>query len=91
MLRYAQRSNEKLRHRRQQLRQKLQHLCASLLFKKAEIAYFTECANVREILEYQISIGTKISEIGQSVKNDIGATLIYFTTSEQHRDCNNYI
>ena len=68
MLRYAQRSNEKLRHRRQQLRQKLQHLCASLLFKKVEIAYFTECANVREILEYQIGIGTKISEIGQSVK-----------------------
>ena len=62
-LRYAQRSNEKLRHRRQQLRQKLQHLCASLLCKKAVIAYFTECAIVREIPEYRIGIGTEISEI----------------------------
>ena len=64
MLRYAQCSNEKLRHRKQQLRQKLQHLCASLLFKNAEIAYFTECANVREIPEYRIGIGTELSEIG---------------------------
>ena len=52
-LRYAERSKEKLRLRRKKLRQKLQHLCASLLFKKAEIAYFTECANVREISEYR--------------------------------------
>ena len=49
-LRYAQRSNEKLRHTRQQLLQKLQHLCASNIFKKADIVYFTECANVREDL-----------------------------------------
>ena len=39
----AQHLNEKLRQRRQQLRQKLQHLCTSLLIKKAEIAYFTKC------------------------------------------------
>ena len=35
----AQQSNERLWHRMQQLQQKLQHLCASLLFKEAEIAY----------------------------------------------------
>ena len=53
-LRYAQRSNEKLRHRRQQLRQKLQHLCASFLFKEAEFAYFTKCANVlKKICKYR--------------------------------------
>ena len=38
VLRYAQRSNEKLRHRGKQLRQKLQHLSIILLFKKVEIA-----------------------------------------------------
>ena len=40
VLTYAQRSNEKFRHRGKQLWQKLQHLSVSLLFKKAEI----ECA-----------------------------------------------
>ena len=61
-LRYAQRSNENLRHRRQQLRQKLQLLCTSLLFKKAEIVYFTECAKC-SIPKYRIGIGTEISKI----------------------------
>ena len=37
VLRYTQCLNETLRHRRQQFEQKLQHLWASLLFKKAKI------------------------------------------------------
>ena len=37
VLRYTQCLNKTLRHRRQQFEQKLQHLWASLLFKKAKI------------------------------------------------------